>query len=91
MKKAFGRSKAPTTGASEATPHQFLSSLAGSKANGEYLSRRFYHNLIRSDRNVFSMPETLLNHTKQVKGRVQNKSSYKSEYHPKILPTGKKN
>lgn len=85
MKKAFGRSKAPAKGALEAVPHQYVSSLVGSKANGEYLSRQFYHNLIRSDRNVFSMPETLLNHTKQIKGRVHSKSSYKSEYHQKLF------
>lgn len=81
MKKAIGRGKAPPTGALQATTHQYIASLTGSKANGEYLSRQFYHNLIRSDRNVFTMPETLLNHTRQdKKGRIPSKSTPKSDY-----------
>lgn len=57
---------------------RLLASVPGSKANGEYLSREFYHQLIQTNHNIFSIPKPLLLHSPQIKQGHRTKATYKS-------------
>lgn len=51
------------------------------KANGNYLSKEFYKELNKKhNRNVFTLPANLLQHSKQIKPKVgAGKSAYRSK------------
>lgn len=52
---------------------RLLSSLTGSKANGDFLSREYYNHLNATKQNVFTIPKHLLLHTPAIKGKVSKK------------------